>query len=265
MTVLGAIFEPTKPPERLLDAARTADAAGLEQLWVWEDCFSESGIAQAAAALGATSRVTLAIGLLPVPLRNAALMAMELATVERMFPGRFLPGIGHGVLDWMGQVGERAASPMTLLREHTAALSALLHGETVSTDGRYVQLADVALDWPPDPPPPLLVGGRGPKTLAVGAELADGIILDEQVDDDGVRAALPDYRSARTAAGRADDGIVVVFRGVADDEPAQRTAERVAVLAELGATHVILRPLDRDAALGGFIERIAGPVRALVP
>ena len=40
-----------------------------------------------------------------MPLRNVALTAMELATVERMFPGRFVPGIGHGVLDWMGQVG----------------------------------------------------------------------------------------------------------------------------------------------------------------
>ena len=45
------------------------------------------------------------IGLLPVPLRNVALTAMELATLERLFPGRLAPGIGHGVLDWMGQVG----------------------------------------------------------------------------------------------------------------------------------------------------------------
>ena len=55
---------------------------------MWEDCFSESGIATATAMLAATSRVTLGIGLLPVPLRNVALTAMELATVSRLFPGR---------------------------------------------------------------------------------------------------------------------------------------------------------------------------------
>ena len=40
---------------------------------------------------------------------------------------------GTDVLDWMGQVGARVESPMTLLREYTAALYALLHGQTVTT------------------------------------------------------------------------------------------------------------------------------------
>ena len=36
--------------------------------------------------------------------------------------------------------------------------------------GRYVQLDDVALDWPPQPPP-LMLGGGGPKSLDLTAEL----------------------------------------------------------------------------------------------
>jgi alkanesulfonate monooxygenase SsuD/methylene tetrahydromethanopterin reductase-like flavin-dependent oxidoreductase (luciferase family) len=51
MTSLGAVFRPQLPPERLRGVVRTADAAGLEELWLWEDCFLESGIATAAAAL----------------------------------------------------------------------------------------------------------------------------------------------------------------------------------------------------------------------
>src|SRR5262249_49035210 len=135
---LAAIFPPTQPPERIVAVAAAADAAGLAELWVWEDCFSESGIATATAMLAATSRVTVGLRLLPVPLRNVALTAMELATVSRLFPGRLVAGVGHGVLDWMGQAGARVESPMTLLREYTAALHALLHGETVTTRGRYV-------------------------------------------------------------------------------------------------------------------------------
>ena len=45
MTTLGAIFLPTFPPERLRSVAQAADAAGLEQLWLWEDCFKESAVA----------------------------------------------------------------------------------------------------------------------------------------------------------------------------------------------------------------------------
>lgn len=265
MTTIGAIFPPDRPPEELREVAQAADAAGLEQLWLWEDCFQEGGISTAAAALAWTDRLTLGIGLLPVPLRNVALTAMELASVERMFPGRFVPGVGHGVLDWMGQVGARVGSPMTLLREYTAALHGLLHGDTLTTDGRYVQLADVALDWPPDPPPPLVVGGRGPKTIAVGGQFGDGVILDEQVDDDAVRAALPDYLAARAASGRDGAGHVVVFRGVPAGEAVERTAERVRGLAALGVTHVVLRSLDEAQPLAPFMERVAGEVRPLVP
>ena len=91
---------------------------------------------------------------MPVPLRNPALVAMEIATIARLFPDRFVPALGHGVLDWMAQVGARAESPMTLLREHTVAVRDLLDGRRVEVEGRYVRLDGVALDWPPATPPP---------------------------------------------------------------------------------------------------------------
>ena len=86
MVTLSAIFPPTQPPEQIRPVAAAAEAAGLAQLWVWEDCFKESGIATAAAMLATTSRLTVGIGLLPVPLRNVALTAMELATLAGCSP-----------------------------------------------------------------------------------------------------------------------------------------------------------------------------------
>jgi alkanesulfonate monooxygenase SsuD/methylene tetrahydromethanopterin reductase-like flavin-dependent oxidoreductase (luciferase family) len=118
---LAAIFTPDQPPERLGAVAAAAEAGGLEQLWVWEDCFKESGIATAAAVLATTSRIRVAIGLLPVPLRNVALTAMEIATLARLFPGRLTVGVGHGVQDWMGQVGARVVLPGTARGRHPAA------------------------------------------------------------------------------------------------------------------------------------------------
>ena len=105
VTRLGMVFLPQLPPERLRGVARAADEAGLDELWVWEDCFWESGIATAAVALASTEQVTIGIGLLPVPLRNVAITAMEVATLCRLFPGRVRIGLGHGVQDWMGQIG----------------------------------------------------------------------------------------------------------------------------------------------------------------
>src|SRR5580658_3595213 len=193
VTTLAAIFPP-RAPEQIVPVARAAEQAGLAQLWIWEDCFKEGGIATATAMLAATSRITVAIGLLPVPLRNVALTAMEVSALARLFPGRLTVGIGHGVQDWMSQVGAGAESPMTLLREYTTALSALLRGEHVTTSGRYVRLYDVALDYPPQAAPPLLIGGVGPRTVALAGELADGLILPGGVSPDDVRATAGRFR-----------------------------------------------------------------------
>src|SRR3954468_1893644 len=97
MTILGAVCRPQLPPERLRALARVADTAGLEELWLWEDCFWGSGIATASAVLGWTDRLRVGVGLLPVPLRNVALAAMEIATLHRLFPGRIGVGFGYGV------------------------------------------------------------------------------------------------------------------------------------------------------------------------
>ena len=229
------MFRPQLPPERLRSVAESAEAAGVAQLWLWEDSFFEGGIASAAAALAWTSRLQVGIGLLPVPLRNPALTAMEIATVTRLFPDRFLPGLGHGVLDWMAQAGAAVASPMTLLREYTVAVRALLAGERVSTDGRYVRLDGVALEWPPESPPPLFVGGHGPKTVRLAGELGDGLLL-------GSVESLDEVRAARAAvdAVRGDRPFQVVLNLPIDDVGAM--ADQVAAATAAGADVIVLEP-----------------------
>ena len=166
VVTVGVVFRPQQPPEDLKAVVRAVDEAGVPELWLWEDCFLEGGLTTATAALAWSQRVRVGVGLMPVPLRNPALVAMEIATIARLFPDRFVPAIGHGVLDWMAQVGARAESPMTLLREHTTAVRDLLDGRRVEVEGRYVRLDGVALDWPPVTRPPLLVGARGDRRSA---------------------------------------------------------------------------------------------------
>jgi alkanesulfonate monooxygenase SsuD/methylene tetrahydromethanopterin reductase-like flavin-dependent oxidoreductase (luciferase family) len=183
-----------------------------------------------------------------VPLRNPALAAMEIASVARMFPGRAHIGFGHGILDWMGQVGARAESPMTLLREYTTALRALLHGETVTTSGRYVHLDGVALDWPPSAPPPLLVGAMGDKTTALAGELSDGVIFSDTTAD-RVRQAMEHLRAGRRTAGREGVGDVVVFLAVEGALDASAVADGVHEMVAAGATHVALYVRDSTVPL----------------
>ncbi|MGC9495180.1 LLM class flavin-dependent oxidoreductase [Streptomyces sp. WG7] len=289
MTALGAVFRPQLAPERLRAVARVAEEAGLEELWLWEDCFLEGGISTAAAALAWTERLRVGIGLLPVPLRNVAVTAMEAATLHRMFPGRAVLGVGHGVQDWMGQVGARAESPVTLLREYLLALRALLRGERVTTEGRYVRLDDVALDWPPPPGAEVLAGVTGPRSLRLAGEAADGTILTAANPPDAVRQARRLIDEGRAAAGRTEPHKVVAYLltatgpgaaerlraeqraeglgsvadlGVAGD--ADAVAKAVRRLAEAGADTVVLQPTGDEPDPEGFVRFTAEQVRPLV-
>ena len=289
MTALGAIFLPSFRPERLRSVAEAADAAALEQLWLWEDCFKESAVATMAAVLAWTERLQVGIGLMPVPMRNVATVAMEAATLERLFPGRPVIGVGHGVLDWMGQIGARAASPLTLLGEHLDALRALLVGKSVTTDGRYVHLDGVRLDWPPEQAPPVLAGAEGPKTLAVAGAKADGLISPGGTSPERLREAVGIARAAREAAGVQRPFRTVVFvpaatgpdaaakldanrerwnhpadqlLGVAGDAAA--IADGIQPWIEAGADTVVLQPMDDEPDPEAYVRFVAEQVRPLV-
>src|SRR6266508_2922396 len=219
MTTLGAVFLPQLPPERL----------------------------------------RVGVGLLPVPLRNVALTAMEVATLHRLFPGRVRVGVGHGVQDWMRQVGAGVDSPITLLREYVVAL------------------------------PALLAGAVGPRSLRLCGELADGTILTGGTTEDGVREARRLVEEGRRAAGRDRVQPLTVYLlaatgpearqrlhaevrsfggdpaevGVAGD--AEAVADAVRRWAEAGADSVILQPTADDPDPEGFMRFVALQVRPLVP
>jgi alkanesulfonate monooxygenase SsuD/methylene tetrahydromethanopterin reductase-like flavin-dependent oxidoreductase (luciferase family) len=289
MTGLGAVCLPQLPPERLRDLARAADDAGLEELWLWEDCFWGGGIASAAAALAWTDRLRVGVGVLPVPLRNVALTAMEIATLHQLFPQRVTMGVGHGVQEWMAQVGAQAESPMTLLREYLTALRALLRGEKLTVNGRYVRLTGVALDRPPASPPALYAAATGPRSLRLSGEIADGTILTASTAPDQVREARRLVHEGRERGDRTGPHPVIVYvlaatgpggverleaerrhqgddpvpgTGVAGD--AREVARAVQRWADAGADTVVLQPTVDEPDPEGFVRFVAEDVRPLV-
>lgn len=281
---LGVIFTPSRPPEQLIPFVRAAESAGLDEVLLFEDCFGASALVSAVAALAATTRIRVGVGIVPMPLRNVALLAMEAATIDRLFPGRFRLGVGHGVQEWMGQAGERVASPLGLMREFVPALRALLAGEEVTVDDRYVQLDRVRLSWPPSLPVLVHAAGEGPRTLELTGEVADGTLLTTGSSPAAVADAAARVSAARVAAGRPGPHPITAFAMTAfGPDAASALAEELAAwgyqgspwgaagsasdvadavreLVAAGATEVLLQPLDR-ADLGEFV-RDAGVVAA---
>lgn len=196
---IGLCFHRDAAPSLVTEHARAAEELGFDEFWLIEDCFFTSGPTLAAAALTTTEQIGVGIGIMPAVARNAAVTAMEIATLAELAPGRFHAGIGHGVQSWMEQMDARVSSPLTVLSETLDAVRALLAGDTVNVEGRYVTLRDVALELAPEQVPLVSAGVRGPKSLQMSGNHADGTILADFCGPEYVRWAReqigdPDHR-----------------------------------------------------------------------
>ncbi|MEU8226423.1 LLM class flavin-dependent oxidoreductase [Kribbella sp. NPDC048915] len=215
MTAIGMCFPRTYPAALVTDVARRLDRGGADELWIIEDCFFTAGPSLVSAALTSTERLTVGLGIVPAVARTAAVTAMEFATLDALGPGRFLPGIGHGVQSWMGQMGVRPKSPLTALEEVATTVTRLLSGEEVSFEGQTVYLDKVKLDAPPAEVPPILLGVQGPKSMALAGRVAGGVVLAEPATAAYVRQSL-EY------AGSPDGFVMAVFTSlcIRDDRKA---------------------------------------------
>jgi alkanesulfonate monooxygenase SsuD/methylene tetrahydromethanopterin reductase-like flavin-dependent oxidoreductase (luciferase family) len=228
MARFGAVFPADADVTTLPGFARVVEQLGYDELWVIEDCFLAGGLALAATALAVTERIRVGIGLMPIPMRNPALAAMEIATLANLHPGRFIPAFGHGVTAWMQQIGAAPPRRLRALREVTSAVRALLAGETVTMHGDHVDLSEVTLDRPPAEPPPVLIGSTGERGLALAGSVADGFLLAE-----GCAPAFV-TRACEWSAAAAPDGVrphaaVYCWLRIDEDGERARAALRPAV------------------------------------
>ncbi|RKN11594.1 LLM class flavin-dependent oxidoreductase [Streptomyces radicis] len=268
---VGVMFDRGQRPEDLAAFATEAEESGLDDLWVVEDLSWAGGVSSAALALAATRRLRVGIGIMPAPLRNPGLLAMEVATLARVFPGRLVAGVGHGVGAWMEGVGAGTPSKLALLGETITALRALLAGETVRVNGRAVRIDELRLVHPPATPPPVVAGVVRPRSLELSGRVADGTVLAEGNGPARVATALTHIAPTRphelivfTHLRVSDDPALLAaevapvaeetagFLGVPTADAflatgdAATAADRVRSLWRAGATTVVLRPIGDD-------------------
>ncbi|HEY7073325.1 MAG TPA: LLM class flavin-dependent oxidoreductase [Acidimicrobiales bacterium] len=172
------------PVEAIVERAQAAEAAGFEGLALMDHLApplaSEHDMWEAMALAGwllAATR-TLRVGHLVLcdPLRHPAVLARQAVTLDHASGGRFDLGIGWGsVPEELDTFGVGLAPPrdrVARLGESLEVMRALWTGEPVSYDGRFFQLKDARQRPVPTAPIPIVIGGAGPKTLALVREHA---------------------------------------------------------------------------------------------
>ena len=239
----GVIFHPSFPPEMLVDYARRAEGGGFDELWLWEDCFWVGALTSAAVALAATERIKVGIGLMPATVRNPLFVAMEINTLARLYPGRLLPGFGHGVDGWMKQIGASPKSSMKALEETVNVVRGLLEGETVSLDGDYVHVDKIKLLHPPQQVPPLYIGAIREKTLRLAGRAGDGTIVTEMSSPAYVRWVRGHINAGMAESGRTSNQLAVFVQAKVSRDDSARSAVREVLAEGLSWAQPHLQPL----------------------
>src|ERR1700733_10580321 len=124
------------PPEQIGERAPRLERLGFTHLMVPEDYFFEPALVCVTLALAATESIPIGTSIVSGLVRSPAVLAMEIAGISRAFPGRFKPGIGLGLPEWLRQMGIYPEKPVAALRESISTIQRLLAGETVTLEGK---------------------------------------------------------------------------------------------------------------------------------
>ncbi|MEA2567685.1 MAG: hypothetical protein QOD49_2862 [Actinomycetota bacterium] len=152
---------------------------GFDSLWLSERITGAAvdPIVGMAFAAGRTKKLKFGTSVLVLPGRNPALLAKELASLDRLSEGRLLPAFGLGVADPNEQQafgverGERAAwfdEALPLIRRFWTEDSVDHSGDRFTYAGLRV------LPKPAQSPPEVWLGGRAPSELRRVGRLGDG-------------------------------------------------------------------------------------------
>jgi alkanesulfonate monooxygenase SsuD/methylene tetrahydromethanopterin reductase-like flavin-dependent oxidoreductase (luciferase family) len=155
--------------------------AGLDHVFVADHVsfhtgFGMDGLVRAATIAAQEPELAVHIGVYLLALRHPVPVARQIATLCESAPGRLVLGVGVGGED-RHEIEICGVDPSTRGRrtdESLAALRALLSGEPVSHECEFFSFEKAWIRPAPDPPVPIVVGGRSGAALRRAGRLGDG-------------------------------------------------------------------------------------------
>ena len=237
-------------------AAVAAEEAGFDGLWTWDHLRDPDGGARSrvpevwtvlAALAEATTRIALGPLVLNVSNRHPGLLANMAATLQEVSGGRLLLGLGAGGNRRLPYAVEQEAIGLTVepdraraqrVAEASQILRRLWSGDQSSFSGEYYRLDRPSGFLKPNPPPPIIVGGFGPRMAAIAGRHADG--FNTQAAHPRLAELIRVARDEHAAAGRdSTPFLVTVFAGLRQSYLERDSAARGS-LERLGVERLIL-------------------------
>ncbi|MAI26252.1 MAG: LLM class flavin-dependent oxidoreductase [Myxococcota bacterium] len=171
----------TGPHDRRRTRLEHVAQVGLDYVFVADHIsfytgFGMDGLIQAATAAALEPTLGVHLGVYLLALRHPVPVARQIASLCESAPGRLVLGVGVGGED-RHEIEICGVDPSTRGRrtnECLEVLRGLLSGESTDFSGEFFQLEKALIKPCPDPPVPILIGGRSDAAIRRTARLGDG-------------------------------------------------------------------------------------------
>jgi len=276
-------------PEGILAAAQAAEEHGFTDAWTTDHLLVDrenaddygrlfEAVTTLAWLAGATRSIRLGTSVIVVPMRNAVVLAKELATIDALSGGRLIAGFGVG---WntteFGNVGvaNRFRERGAYLDETIAVCRHLWSGSADPFHGRFHDFDDYVFEPLPAQGAdlPIWLGGRDERALRRVGRVADAYQA-SATKPPSYAPRIPIIREAAEAAGRPMPRLAARARLEIDGGAqsfytihgsAADCAAEIRAFAELGVDHLALAFPPRDPnGIRRAVERFMTEVAPLV-
>lgn len=261
-----------------LELAELADEHGWDGVFVWEAAYGIDPWTLLAAMAARTKRVKLGTMLTPLPWRRPWKVASQVVTLDQLSNGRAILAVGLGAVDnFLGNTGEELnrKKRAAMMDEGIDLIKGLWRGELRYSGEHYqmdisgrTDLADSGQAVQANIP--IWVVGAWPSDKSMSRVLRCDGLLPNLVGGGPGAIIVPDHvrdmlRWLRDRGG-AGEGFDFVVEGETEPDNDTQTRERLAPLAEAGATWWLetrwQMPYSSDERMRQIRERIeAGPPR----
>ena len=217
-------------PHLAVETAREAEALGYDSFWTAETTGPEAFSILTAAGAAAPS-LGLGTGVIALQLRTPMVVAMAAATLQALHPDRDVHvgiGISSPVVTerWHGvEYGDR---PLARCREYMTLLKEIWSGESVTFEGDFYGVKRSRLGVRlGERKPKVVLGALNPGMLALGGEVADGVLLN-YLPASHVPWSVEQIRAgeARRSDGTSPTVFAYVHAGVTEREHGVDNARR---------------------------------------
>jgi len=165
----------------LRDFVARVEATGIDRLVTGDHVMFKGGggfdgLLTATAVAVTSRRLTVQTAVYLLPLRHPVPVARQVASLAAFAPGRLVFGVGLGGEDpaELRACGVDPATRGHRMDEALAVLRPLLAGTEVTVNGAYFRLDQVRIQPVPEPPVPIVIGGRSDAALRRVAAFGDG-------------------------------------------------------------------------------------------